>query len=105
MTTHAKYQLRRMTPHGLQVGTSAASPWTAFPIRPVIQVLVSGSRPRWRLDGIGMAFRPPSTCSVTIVDHHFRGVPMRSFSKTAPHGRSFLRRVCAVNLVWEIIAY
>jgi hypothetical protein len=30
---------------------------------------------------------------------------MRPASKTAPHGRSFLRRVFAVNLVWEIIRY
>jgi hypothetical protein len=30
---------------------------------------------------------------------------MRSFSKTAPHGRSFLRRVFAVNLAWGVILY
>ena len=30
---------------------------------------------------------------------------MRPASKTAPHGRSFLRRVFAVNLAWGVILY
>ena len=30
---------------------------------------------------------------------------MRPASKTAPHGRSFLRRVFAVNIVWGVILY